>query len=283
MNIKANAKINASLKVKGVLENGYHDLEMVNLPIDLHDEISIDLLPVKTGDTFITCNDLRINPGRANLCHKAVEALRAIYKFDACFRIDIYKEIPFSAGLGGGSSDAAATLVAVRKLLKLPINDEDLRKVGLKIGSDVPFFLVNKPCIVTGIGENLQPFAMKKPFYCLIVKPEKGLSTHDVYEASNGLQKYNIDTAKVVEGLIEGDEMKIAKYFGNDLMPAALKLCPEVGEIFSWLRTRGFAASSMSGSGSSLFALTQDAKKAKEAYAALKNTAYTVILTKTLL
>lgn len=282
MNIKANAKINVSLKVKGLLENGYHDLEMVNLPIELHDSIEVQLLPVKTGDTFITCNDLRINPGRANLCHKAVEALRNVFKFDACFRINIYKEIPFSAGLGGGSSDAASTLLAVRKLLKLSVDDEKLKKIGLSVGSDVPFFLTNKPCVVTGIGENIETFDLKKNYHCLIVKPEKGLSTKEVYEASNGLQKYNINTPLVVEGLQKGDMGLIAKNFGNDLMPAALKLCPEVGEVYSWLRNRGFDVASMSGSGSSLFALTADHKKAKDAYHALEKTAYTVILTKTM-
>lgn len=282
MNIKAYAKINVSLKVLGLTENGYHDLEMVNLPIELHDIIDVSILPASIGDTYITCNDLRINPGRANLCHKAVEALRDVYHFDACFRIDIYKEIPFSAGLGGGSSDAAVTLQAVAAMLKLKITDEEMMKIGLKIGSDVPFFLARKPSIVRGIGEKLEPFPLKKTYDCLIVKPAKGLSTKEVYEHSNNFQKYNINTAEVVDGLMTGDLNKIAVNFGNDLMPAAEQLCPEIGEIYSWLKSFGFTVASMSGSGSSLYALTDDYKKAKEAYRKLEKSAYTVILTKTM-
>ena len=96
------------------------------------------------------------------------------------------------------------------------------------------------------------------------------------------MQKYTINTAAVVEGLQTGDLLKVSKNFGNDLMPAALKLCPEIGEIYSLLRNKGFDATSMSGSGSSVFALTLDQKKAKEAYHLLEKTAYTVILTKTM-
>ena len=282
MNIKAHAKINVSLKVLGVKENGYHDLEMVNLPIELHDIIDVNMLPTSTGDTFITCNDLRVNPGRANLCHKAVEALREIYHFDNCFRVDIYKEIPFSAGLGGGSSDAAATLRAVNAMLKLNISEEELLKVGLKIGSDVPFFLTNKPAIVRGIGERIEVIDLKETYDCLIVKPEKGLSTKEVYEHSDSFQKFKIDTDGVVEGLKKADISKIATSFGNDLMPAAEHLLPEIGEVYSWLRGHGFDAANMSGSGSSVFALTKDHKKAKDAYKALEKSAYTVILTKTI-
>lgn len=282
MNVKAHAKINVSLKILGTKENGYHDLEMVNLPIELHDILDISILPASVGDTFITCNDLRINPGRANLCHKAVEALRDIYHFNTCFRIDIYKEIPFSAGLGGGSSDAAATLQAVNAILKLGVKEDKMKEIGLKVGSDVPFFLSGKPCIVRGVGEKIETFPLKKTYHCLIVKPEVGLSTKEVYEHSNAFQKYTINTDKVVEGLMEGDLRKIAINFGNDLMPAAIHLLPEVGEVYSWLRNQGFLVTSMSGSGSSVFALTDDAKKAKDAYHKLEKSAYTVILTKTM-
>ncbi|MBQ4254530.1 MAG: 4-(cytidine 5'-diphospho)-2-C-methyl-D-erythritol kinase [Bacilli bacterium] len=282
MNIKAHAKINLSLKVLGKLENGYHDLEMVNLPIELHDVIDCTFLPFSSSNTFITCNDLRLHAGRANLCHKAVDALREVYGFTKNFRIDIYKEIPFSAGLGGGSSDAAATLIAVNKMLKLGATLDQLKEIGLKIGSDVPFFLENCPCIVRGIGEKLEPISVKDQYECLIVKPEEGLSTEKVYKVSDGFEKADIDTKGVVEGLRIGDEALIGKSIGNDLMSAAESLVPEVGKICRHLKEQGFIIASMSGSGSSVFALTKDAKKAKETYRKLEKSDYTVILTKTM-
>ncbi|MCR5078657.1 MAG: 4-(cytidine 5'-diphospho)-2-C-methyl-D-erythritol kinase [Bacilli bacterium] len=282
MNLKAHAKINLSLRVLGKKDNGYHDLEMVNLPVELHDAIDCTFLPYSSNDTFITCNDLRLHAGRANLCHKAVDAMRQVYGFTKNFRIDIYKEIPFSAGLGGGSSDAAATLIAVNKMLKLGATLDQLKEIGLKVGSDVPFFLENRPCIVRGIGEKLEPITVKDQYECLIVKPKDGLSTETVYKTCDSFDRLPIDTQGVVEGLRNGDEERIANSLGNDLMPPAASLVPEVKKVYEILKAQGFLIASMSGSGTSVFALTKSAKKAKEVYHKLEKTDYTVILTRTL-
>lgn len=282
MNIKSNAKINLSLKVLGRRENGYHDLEMINLPLELHDTLEIALLPKEVPDTFITCDDIRLNSLRANLCHKAIEAMREHYKFKQNFRIHIHKEIPFAAGLGGGSSNAAATMLAVNSLLKLKATTEELCEIGLKLGADVPFFIINKPSKVMGIGEIIEPIKVKKKYHCIIVKPEKGLLTSEVYAACDNSQKHHIDTEKIIQGLREGNDLLIEENMGNDLMPVAEKMLPDVGEIYSLLRKNGFGIACMSGSGSSLFALTSDAKKAKDVYHKLEKTNYTVILTSTL-
>ena len=180
------------------------------------------------------------------------------------------------------TSNAAATMIAINTMLKLKASQEELCEIGLKLGADVPFFIINKPSKVTGIGEVIEPIKVKKQYHCIIIKPEKGLLTSEVYARCDDSQKHHIDTAKVIQGLREGNDLLIEENMGNDLMPVAEKMLPEVGEIYSLLRKNGFGIASMSGSGSSLFALTADAKKARDVYHKLEKTNYTVILTNTL-
>ncbi|MDY5441602.1 MAG: 4-(cytidine 5'-diphospho)-2-C-methyl-D-erythritol kinase [Candidatus Enteromonas sp.] len=257
MNIKSYAKINVSLKVVGILENGYHDLEMVNLPLDLHDVITIDPLPI-AGDTYITCNDLRLVSMKGNLCTRALEALRSKYGFKDNFRISIHKCIPFAAGLGGGSSNAAVVLQSINKMLRLGASKEELAEIGLSLGADVPYFLNPVPAIVRGIGESITPVPMKDDCYCLIVKPEEGLSTSEIYRHSDEFPKETINTAAVVEGLAEGNFEKISANRGNDLYPAAKALLPVIERIVTEIKDEGFAVAAMSGSGSACFGLTKD-------------------------
>ena len=261
---KANAKINLSLKVTGLREDGYHTLEMVNLPIGLHDILTIE---VNRGgrSTFITCDDLRLIGVKHNLCQKAVDAMRKEFGFKEEFIIDIHKEVPFAAGLGGGSSNAAATIKALNTILHLHASEEALCKVGATIGADVPFFIKNEPCKVTGIGEIMEPIRVKKPYLCLIVKPEAGLSTKDVYAICDNFPRTAIDTEKVIEGLANDDLDLIASSMGNDLMAPAESLLPTITDICNDLKELGFKVSMMSGSGSSCFGLTTDAKLIREA------------------
>lgn len=281
MNCKAYAKINLSLRVLGTREDGYHELEMVNLPLELHDVIEISTLPYY-NETFITCDDLRIPLQHGNLCKKAVDTMREEYRFKQNLMIHIHKEIPVSAGLGGGSSNAAAVMCALNKMLKLGASMDDLARIGAKIGADVPFFFLNKPAKVSGIGEKMETIKAKRSYYCLIIKPEQGLSTQSVYEICDKFQRRDIDTAKVIQGLAADDKIAIARGMGNDLLAPAECLLPLVGELYSSLQRDGFAISGMSGSGSALFALTDDGRKAKEAFRKYNKRNLVCILTKTL-
>ena len=282
MNIKSFAKINVSLRNLGVRpEDGYHELEMVNLPIDLHDVITIDPLPFE-GDTYITCNDLRLLGLKGNLCTKALEAMRERYGFKENFRISIHKNIPFAAGLGGGSSNAACVMLALDQMLKLHATKEDLGEIGLRLGADVPFFLNPKPCLVTGIGEKASPIPVKGVIYCLVVKPAEGLSTKDVYAICDSLPKEEIDTKGVLEGLENQDLNQVARCRGNDLYAPAKSLLPKIEDIVSALKTEGFSVAAMSGSGSACFGLTLDHRLALKAERKFIKAGYIVRLSKVL-
>ena len=188
MDIQSYSKINLSLRVLNKKEDSYHNLEMVTLPLALHDVIEMSL-DKYSEDTHITCDDIGLSNIHHNLCTKAVDAMRKEFGFKENFHIAIHKEIPFAAGLGGGSSNAAAVMKGIVTLLRLDVNEETLDRIGTSIGADVPFFLRGKAALVEGIGDVLSPVVVKKEYYCLLVKPKEGLSTKAVFEACDSFNR----------------------------------------------------------------------------------------------
>jgi 4-diphosphocytidyl-2C-methyl-D-erythritol kinase len=279
--LKSYAKINVSLRVLGKRDDAYHLLEMVNLPLELHDVIEIAKFP-HSSDTFITCDDIGLQNARHNLCAKAVEAMRKEFGFSDNFNISIHKEIPFAAGLGGGSSNAATVILAINRLLDLKAPVERLMKVGESIGADVPFFILCKPAKVTGIGEEIQLLTIKNSYPCLIVKPQKGLSTTDVFSVADRFERTSIDTENVIEALETGNDLLLAKSIGNDLYAPAASLLPEVKDLITSLQDDGFSIFGMSGSGSACFAISEDLKLLKEKAHKYEQKGYIVCLTKTI-
>ena len=280
MVIKSPAKINLALQINGKRDDGYHLLRMVNLPLGLHDVIEIESLPYY-ADTYVTCDEMRLVGLRSNLCTKAVDALRAHCHFKEHFIIHIHKEIPFAAGLGGGSSNAAVVMIALNHILKLGLSIDELCEIALPLGSDIPFFLRGTPALAEGIGDKLTPIYPKNKYHCLLIKPEEGLSTKDVYLSCDDFERAHIDIDAVVKGLESGDDKLIASSFGNDLYPAAKHLLPKVGDIVDTLRADGFMLSAMSGSGSCCFALSLDQKKLKAEEKKFSKLGYDTILTHT--
>ncbi len=279
--VKSHAKINVAIRVLDKRPDGFHDLEMVNLPLDLHDVIAIDRGPGAT-DTYITCDDIGLANLRHNLCKKAVDSLRDVYHFPDNFTISIHKEIPFAAGLGGGSSNAAAVMLAVVELLGLKADAQALRDIGKTIGADVPFFFVDKPALVTGIGEVIEPISVKKSYNCLIVKPQTGLSTTSVFALVDQFSPSPISIPQVIKALNDGDDALLARSIGNDLFAPATSLLPEVGKIVESLKSDNFKIVGMSGSGSAVFVLSTDIKAIKEAAKKYEKLGYVVRVTKTL-
>lgn len=260
--VSSYGKINLSLRVLNKKEDSYHNLEMVTLPLALHDVIEVSYVP-HAEDTYITCDDIGLSNLHHNLCTKAVDAMRKEFGFKENFNISIHKEIPFAAGLGGGSSNAAAVMKALVDLLQIKTDMDTLVRVGASIGADVPFFLYGKPAFVSGIGEVVSPIEVKKSYFCLLIKPKEGLSTKAVFEACDGFERTAIETKTVIEALKTGDNDLLAKNIGNDLYHPAVSLLPVVKEIVEKLKDSGLPISMMTGSGSACFALSDDVKKLK--------------------
>lgn len=252
---KSYSKINIALKVTGVLPGGFHSLEMVNMPLSLSDDITISISP-EGCKTIVLCDALGDLPMEKNICYKAVELLRSKYRFNESVTVSIDKHIPFEAGLGGGSSNAATTLLALNEMLSLGIDYDVLCALGLQLGSDVPYFIRPLVAKLEGKGEIITPFKAKNHYYCLLVKPSFGLSTKAVYSICDEFERERIDIKGVIESLETGNDDRLATCIGNDLQKAACSLGSQIQDIINLMRHSGLPLSNMTGSGSTVFALS---------------------------
>ena len=260
--IKSYAKINIVLNIKGKQEDGYHQLDMVMLPLALHDSILLSKVP-NAPDNYVTTDDFALGDIQYNLATFAIDTMQKKYGFKEKFRVFIHKILPIQAGLGGGSSNAAATMIGVNEYLNLGATDEDLIEIGKTLGADVPFFIKNVPARCQGIGEIMTPVTVKNNYYVLIIKPNAGCSTKKVYEISDSLNLKTYDVEKVIKALEEGDDELLASSIGNALEPAGVQLVPEIKIIEDELKAKGLKIVLMSGSGSSVAALSTDKKLIK--------------------
>lgn len=276
---KSPGKINICLDIKGKREDGYHLLDMVMVPIELHDTILITELAHGT-DNFVTIDDFSVSPIKYNLATFAIDSLAARYHFDNKFRVTIHKNLPMQAGLGGGSSNAAFTLTSVNKYLKLGLSDEELIDVAKKLGADVPFFIKCKPARCKGIGDELTPITIKNDYYCLIVKPQAGCSTVEVYQKADDMRLKTGDVDAVVKALEEGNDELLEKSIFNVLEEPAIQFVPEIRSIIEFLRNKGLKIVQMSGSGSAVFALSTDKKLIKSIAHELEESDYFVEVTR---
>lgn len=280
MRIKSQAKINLYLDVLAKRDDGYHDLDMVMLPLKLHDTIDIEKL-LYGKDTYITCDHVDLQNTKYNLITLTIAEMRKRYGIKDNLNVSVHKEIPISGGLGGGSSNVAATIRGLEQLLKLDISPEEETDLALKLGADVPYCLYNAPAHVQGIGEKITPIKVKKPFYVVLMKPSKGLSTQIVFDACDNKPLTHGNVENVIKALEEGDDDLLEKSLFNSLELTSIELVPEIQEIKDMLRRDGFSLVLMSGSGSTVFALTHDRKFAKRRVRDYEKKNYQVILTKT--
>lgn len=262
LHVRSFAKINISLNITKKRDDGFHELDSVMLPISLHDSLVISKFK-NMSDNFVTVDDFSIGEFTYNLATFSIEKLQSIYKFDEKFRILIHKVIPIQAGLGGGSSNAAFTLKAVNSMLKLGASDQDLIDLGKTLGCDIPFFIKCKPARVQGIGEILTPISIKNNYYVLIVKPEAGCSTKEIYNLSDSMNLKTCDIDSVIKALEIGDDEMLANNISNALQDAAIKQVPAIQTIIDELHNEGLKIVQVTGSGSAVFAISTDKKHLK--------------------
>lgn len=254
MKIKAHAKINVGLDVVGKRDDGYHELKMVMLPIELYDLIEIE--PSLTP-SFKCTPPYRIHPEKNTLL-KAIEVCREARPFKEEFRIHLHKTIPSQAGLGGGSSDAAAVINYLNDYFRWMLSDEEKIALGVKVGADVPFCLFEKPAIVTGIGEKLSFFRLKQPMSLVLVQPHKGVSTKLAFKDLDIPKLVHPKTEDIAQALQEGDFLTLFDLMGNSLEEKAIRLVPEIALIKNELMDYGLDFAMMTGSGSVVMGFSQD-------------------------
>ena len=257
LHIRSFAKINISLNITKKREDGFHEIDSVMLPISLHDSLVVSKLK-NTNDNFVTVDDFSIGSFSYNLATFSIEKMQSIYHFDDKFRVLIHKVIPIQAGLGGGSSNAACTMKAVNSMLKLGASDEELIELSKSLGCDIPFFIKCKPARVQGVGEIITPIDVKNNYYVLIVKPELGCSTKEIYALSDSMELKMCNLDNVVKALEEGDDELLANNMYNALQEPAIKVVPQIQTIIDELKECGLKIVQVTGSGSAVFALSTD-------------------------
>jgi 4-diphosphocytidyl-2-C-methyl-D-erythritol kinase len=254
-------KVNLLLNILGKRADGFHELETVMHPIDL-----CDVLVLERQGTGIrlTCSEPSLPTDARNLVYRAAAAFLEAAKSTEGLRLHLEKRIPLAAGLGGGSGNAATTLLGLNELFGGPLAAERLQSIAASLGSDVPFFLQRKPALATGRGERIQPvewFPALRGVFCLLVHPGFGIATAWAYQqlahfpaALNGQP----GRGQKLLGLLQTAELKAAApEFYNSLEAPALKKYPLLALFQEFLRAHGAAATLMSGSGSTTFALIE--------------------------
>lgn len=245
-----NAKINIGLRIVARRTDGYHDIETVFLPVDLHDALEFVINPTDhKDDLMVTGIDLAQDVNE-NLVIKAVAKLREIKPYPF-LRIHLHKTIPAGAGLGGGSADAASLLKSVNRFFSLGIEEEQIKAVALEIGSDCPFFIDNLPSYATGRGEKL--VRVNPPvsdLYIILLNPKVHVSTREAYAACK--------PALPETSLLELIQLPVAEWKNsifNDFEEYAFSRHPVIAEMKRSLYESGALFSLMSGSGSTVFGL----------------------------
>ena len=280
MYVKAPAKINLYLDVLGKREDGYHNLDMVMLPLELHDTISFERIP-NAHYTHIVSDSIERQIINHNSIYRTHELLEKQYDYKHNFIIKVHKEIPIYAGLGGGSSNAAAALRYFKRVGKLKMTEEEEIKFCTQIGADVPFCLKNVPAHVEGIGERITPIKVKKQYFVLIIKPKQGLSTKDVFTECDKYELKHGNVQNVIKALETGDDKLLSESLFNSLEEVSMELCPEVKKAKEMLLKDKFKAVLMTGSGSCVFALTTNYTLALSKFIKYEHKGYEVYLTKT--
>jgi 4-diphosphocytidyl-2C-methyl-D-erythritol kinase len=258
--IRAHAKINVFLRVKGRRDDGYHEIESVLLPVSLHDLISVDDAEGELSVAMLAGADLLGDS--ENLALVAARALqREAGSSDRGAKISIDKRIPVAAGLGGGSADAAATLHALNKLWDLGMNDAELEAVGAKVGSDVPALVAGGPRLVTGRGEAIHPVHPGLTHWVLAPMPF-AVSTPDAYTWWDEDGVTGPDPGALIAALETGDLELLGSALFDDLWAPVASRHPRIQAKADALNGAGALGVVMTGSGPTLAALARDAAHA---------------------
>lgn len=264
----AYAKINLGLDVTGVLPNGYHEVKMIMQNVGICDTLTFteredDRIVIETNDGVLPTNE-------DNLIYKAVMLLRKLTGNQQGVTVKLEKRIPIAAGMAGGSTDAAATLLGVNELLGLGLSKETIQKESVSIGADVPYCVLGQTALSEGIGEKLTPVATPPQAYLVVAKPDIYVSTPVVYKKLDAKESYeHPDIDGMIEALERKDLQGIVDRLGNVLEIVTIEDHPIVEDIKKLLVDNGALGALMSGSGPSVFAIFADEDTAKKACAKL--------------
>lgn len=268
--LKARAKVNLGLDVCRRLENGYHEVKMVMQTVDLYDELEFRkrkdpdiILSVDSNDSLGDISN--------NLIFRAAKLMKEYYSIKEGIEIYLKKNIPVAAGMAGGSTDAAATMLAMNELFELGQTKEQLMELAVRLGADIPFCILGGTALAEGIGEKLTALPAPNPEVILVAKPDIMVSTKDVYE---NLHLEELTSHPDIDGMIRAIETQdftgVTDRMENVLESVTIKLYPVIEQIKDFMKEQGAINALMSGSGPTVFGVFASEEEAKKAQAALK-------------
>lgn len=279
INLKAYAKVNLSLDIVGVKENGYHLMEMVMQSISLADDILIEL--IEEDGLYVICEPAVVDNMEDNIVTKVTRSfLDKANITEYGIRITIKKEIPSGAGLGGGSSDGASVLIGLNKLFRTKYSIEELCELGVKISADIPFCLVSKTSLVQGIGEVITPIKLLPKCYFVVVKPSFSTNTKEAFSKYDKAEiTKHPETKNLVSAIDSGNIVKASEYFYNVFEEAIYD--KRIQEIKTRLLELNALNPIMTGSGAAVFGVYLTEDEARESYFKLSGEGYTVYVAET--
>jgi len=260
-----NCKINLGLKITGKRTDGYHNIATVFFPVPFNDVIEIiDNKEHSDGIEFTQSGIPIVGDQKDNLCIKAWQLLKNDFPKLPSVKLHLHKAIPMGAGLGGGSADGAATLLLLNQKYLLNISETQLITYALQLGSDCPFFIINKPCLGSGRGELLQPISLNlKGYQLVVVNPGIHVNTGWAFSQLNLDANTVNDNALTIESLsniILGDMVNWKDELKNDFEQPVFEKFPAIEVIKNTLYEKGAVYASMSGSGSTVFGIFKENK-----------------------
>jgi 4-diphosphocytidyl-2-C-methyl-D-erythritol kinase len=267
--LPAFAKINLGLSVLGRRDDGYHEIRTVFQTVTLQDRLTFE--PTTDGRLELTCTDPSIPTDESNLVLRAASTLRKRYGVNSGARVKLEKNIPAGGGLGGGSSDAAATLLALASLWNLKTDARELSELGARLGADVPFFLNGGTALGTGTGTDITPLEDAAKMHLVVVTPDVHVSTAEAYKAlgAPALTKddalVNLSVSRTEADLPDS----LCDVMSNDFEAVVVGLHPEIGRARDALVGAGTVRASLSGSGSSVYGVFESGWEAGRAAEAL--------------
>jgi 4-diphosphocytidyl-2-C-methyl-D-erythritol kinase len=272
--LESPAKINLNLEVLGRRGDGYHSIRSVLVPISLHDTVTF----TPGGRKLVFHGGQGTPKGEGNLAYEAVKALSRHAGVRRGLDLRIVKRIPIAAGLGGGSSNAATVLRGLNDLWELGLSGTELERIGLELGSDVPFFLRGGTCIARGRGEDLERIPRRTELELVLVHPPVKVTSEWAYgNIPDELTRSGSSTSMIKVALASGRVELVAKHLENDLEPGVRTAHKDVRDIAKKLKSAGALGVLMSGSGPTVFGLAADAESADGIAAKLSGSRWKVI------
>ncbi|QLK85291.1 4-(cytidine 5'-diphospho)-2-C-methyl-D-erythritol kinase [Staphylococcus sp. 17KM0847] len=276
----APAKINLTLDTLFKRDDGYHEVEMIMTTIDLNDRLSFQKrrdhkIILNVDETFIPSDE-------RNLAYRAALLMKETYGIKQGVTITLDKNIPVSAGLAGGSSDAAATFRGLNRLFDLGLSLDDLSTLSAEIGSDVPFCIYGTTALCRGRGEEIELLKRPPSAWVIVAKPQTGLSTPEVYGGLDLTKPYKVHTQSCLEAIECEDYDGVCRSLSNRLEPVSMHLQPEIKKIKANMLNSGADGALMSGSGPTVYGFAQRERQARHIYNAVSGCCNDVYLVRTL-